>query len=143
MAKAADIDEAKAFFDNYVKLCHAYDKSVVDQYSNAALIKRILIYPDGKMKPMTMTAADLKKKLKMYRYLAIVTRYKTNYYNLKYTKEGKNVRLEGQRQVVSENYRTPISLLIGKDSTGKTVILEEILHTKGIHFFFKNSGPKK
>lgn len=134
-AAADDISEAKEFFNNYVKICHSYDKSLVDQYSDNALIKRYLVCPDKTQKVKILTVKEYRDKLMFYAPMAKLIGYKNKYSSLEFTKEGDNVRIEGFRQVVKDNYKTPISILVGKNKSGKWVIMEEILHTKALMFF--------
>ena len=57
---AGDIEDAKTFFNNYVSLCHKYDKSALDLYSDNAVIKRVLIYPNGKTRTVILSTKKLK-----------------------------------------------------------------------------------
>lgn len=126
---ASPIDDARNFFERYVKLCHSYDKTVANMYSDNALIKRTLIMPNKKTKTIIIPAKEYIDKLKVYRFLAKTTGYKNFYSNLKFSMENNNVRIEGIRKVNLDNFTGPISMLIGKNKNGSWVILEEITTT--------------
>ena len=127
------MSSAKSFFEKYISLSHTYDGSLVDLYSDTALIKRYLTYSDGKTSVLIIPAKKYKQKLMFYAYLARITRYRNEYLNLKYSKESNNVRITGFRQVASDHYISPFSFLIGKDNTGKMIILEDITNTKAVN----------
>ncbi len=132
---ADDIAEAKQFFEKYIELCYSYDKSVPEQYSDNALIKRFLICPDKTTKVKILTVKEYRGKLKFYAPMAKIIGYKNTYSSLKFVKEGENVRIEGYRQVGNDNYKTPVSILAGQNKSGQWRILEEILYTKALIFF--------
>lgn len=128
-AMAGEVDEAKTFFDRYVKLCHTYNSSLTSLYSDRAVIKRTLILGDSS-RTVIIPLKEYIGKLKAYRLLAKAMGYKNYYYNLKFRPENGNVRVEGMRRVSIDNYTGPVSMLLGKDKQGHWEILEDITTTK-------------
>jgi hypothetical protein len=130
-------EAAKLFFEKYIKLCRTYDKSLVSLYSDNAVIKRVLINSDGKIKAIILPTKEYKKKLLFYRLAAKMINYKNIYQNLKYLEEKNNLKIEGQRMPSGTNYFLPFYMVIQKDKSGNFVIIEEMVYTKSI-FFFKD-----
>src|SRR5580692_5171495 len=59
--KGDPIAQAKALFQRYVELEHAFDPAQADLYSDKAVIKNKRIMPDGKVVPLTVPALRYKK----------------------------------------------------------------------------------
>jgi hypothetical protein len=121
------IPKAKAFFQHYVELEHAFDPSIADLYSDQAVIKNTQYMVDGKIFPRTIEVAKYKQTLRNYmktkaRQLGDVS----NYSNDTYTQEGKRVRIKVTRYSSIEKLSSPVSLLVGPDATGKWLIYEEL-----------------
>ena len=133
--KQNEIIEAKSFFERYINLSHSYDSSLIDLYSDNAVIKRFLTYPDGKTSEVIIPAKKFKLKLRFLGPMARVIKYRNDYFDLKFTQEGNNIRIKGIRQVHSDHYISPVSFLIGKDTAGKLVIMEDITNTKAVKLF--------
>jgi hypothetical protein len=121
------IPKAKAFFQRYVELEHAFDPSIADLYSDEAVIKATRYLPDGKIIPMTIPVSRYKKVLRDY----IGTRARqlgdvSNYTNDTYDQEGNRVRIKVTRYSSIEKVSSPVSMLVGPDATGKWLIYEEL-----------------
>lgn len=121
------IPKAKAFFQHYVELEHAFDPAIADLYSDQAVIKSTRYLADGKVVPMTVPAVSYKKALRDY----IATKARqigdvSNYTNDVYTVEGKRVRITVTRYSSLQKVSSPVSLLVGPDPAGKWLIYEEL-----------------
>jgi hypothetical protein len=129
------IPKAKAFFQHYVELEHAFDPSIADLYSDQATIKSTRYLPDGKIVPMTIPTANYKHALRTYiaskaRQIGDVS----NYTNDTYSVEGGNrVRIKVTRYSSIEKVSSPVSLLVGPDATGKWLIYEELSESHQKH----------
>jgi hypothetical protein len=121
------IPKAKAFFQHYVELEHAFDPSIADLYSDQAVIKNTQYTVDGKVVPLTKPVAKYKQILRDYmRTKARQIGDVSNYSNDTYTKEGNRVRIKVTRYSSIEKVSSPVSLLVGPDATGKWLIYEEL-----------------
>lgn len=122
------IPKAKAFFQHYVELEHAFDPAIADLYSDDAVIKNTQYRADGKIVPLTKPVAKYKQVLRDYmktkaRQLGDVS----NYTNDTYSVEGGNrVRIKVTRYSSIEKVSSPVSMLVGPDPTGKWLIYEEL-----------------
>jgi hypothetical protein len=122
------IPKAKAFFQRYVELEHAFDPSIADLYSDQAVIKNTQYQADGKIVPLTKPVDKYKPILRNYmktkaRQIGDVS----NYTNDTYTVEGSNrVRIKVTRYSSIEKVSSPVSMLVGPDATGKWLIYEEL-----------------
>lgn len=128
------IPRAKAFFQHYVELEHAFDPSIADLYSDQAVIRSTRYMPDGKIVPQTVPAANYKQALRTY----IATKARqigdvSNYTNDTYSVEGGKVRIKVTRYSSLEKVSSPVSLLVGPDATGKWLIYEELSESHQKH----------
>ncbi|MFL6231923.1 MAG: hypothetical protein ACJ76N_02195 [Thermoanaerobaculia bacterium] len=121
------IPKAKAFFQHYVELEHAFDPSIADLYSDEATIKNTQYRADGKVVPLTKPVAKYKQVLRDYmRTKARQIGDVSNYTNDTYTVEGNRVRVKVTRFSSIEKVSSPVSLLVGPDATGRWLIYEEL-----------------
>jgi hypothetical protein len=121
------IPKAKAFFQHYVELEHAFDPAIADLYSDQAVIKNTQYTVDGKVVPLTKPVAKYKQVLRDYmktkaRQIGDVS----NYSNDTYAQEGNRVRIKVTRYSSIEKVSSPVSLLVGPDATGRWLIYEEL-----------------
>ncbi|PYQ57263.1 MAG: hypothetical protein DMF53_23210 [Acidobacteria bacterium] len=121
------IPKAKAFFQHYVELEHAFDPAIADLYSDDAVIKNTQYRADGKIVPLTKPVAKYKQVLRDYmktkaRQIGDVS----NYSNDTYSVEGGKVRIKVTRYSSIEKVSSPVSMLVGPDATGKWLIYEEL-----------------
>jgi hypothetical protein len=120
------IAKAKAFFQRYVALEHAFDLAMVNLYSDSVVIKNKRYMPDGKIVPMTVPASRFKKALKDYMPKARQVGDISTYTNDTYTMEGNRVRINVIRYSSVEKVSSPVSILVGPDPSGKWLIFEEV-----------------
>jgi len=121
------LPKAKAFFQHYVELEHAFDPSIADLYSDQATIKSTRYMPDGKVVPATIPVMKYKQVLRDYmknkaRQIGDIS----NYTNDTYSVEGGKVRIQVTRYSSIEKVSSPVSMLVGPDATGKWLIYEEL-----------------
>jgi len=124
--KGDSIAKAKALFQRYVELEHAFDPAQADLYSDMAVIRNKRIMPDGKVVPLTVPALRYKKVVRDGMAKARKDGDIANYTNDTYTLEkGGKVRIHVTRYLALRKYASPMSMLVGPDATGKWVIFEE------------------
>lgn len=118
---------ARAFFERYVKLEHAFDPAQADLYADDARIINKRIYSDGKVASIPIAALRYKNEvIRKGMANAKATGDISNYSNETYTLEGNMVRIKATRYSVLKKYSAPVSQLVGPDANGVWVIHEEI-----------------
>jgi hypothetical protein len=117
---------ARAFFERYVKLEHAFDPAQADLYADDAKILNKRIYPGGKAAQIPIAALRYKNLIRKGMADAKAKGDLSNYTNETYTLEGNMVRIKATRYSVLKKYSAPISQLVGPDANGVWVIHEEI-----------------
>jgi hypothetical protein len=124
--KGNPIAQAKALFQRYVELEHAFDPAQADLYSDQARIISKRIMPDGKVIPLMVPASRYKKLVRDGMPAARQKGDIANYTGDTYTLEkGGKVRIRVTRYLALKKYSSPMSMLVGPDATGKWVIFEE------------------
>ncbi len=126
LASTDDLDKAKALFKQYVALETAYDPAVADLYVENAVIRNKRIYPTGQVRELTIPAAQYKTLIRTAMPLAKARGDYSTYSETSFTQEGQNVRIRAIRFSVLKQYSSPISILIGPDSSGMWAIFEEL-----------------
>ncbi|MDD3150135.1 MAG: hypothetical protein PHV68_04800 [Candidatus Gastranaerophilales bacterium] len=127
---STEINEAKLFFNNYINLINSYQSEAFDFYMPTTLVQKVVILPDGNNKTITLPTENYMRKIKFYIALARFNRYKNDFENLKYQKEGNAIRITGTRTPsTSPNDKFPISMLV-KKYQNEWIVLEEITYTK-------------
>lgn len=129
-SSAASIDDAKAFFDHYVQLEHAFDPAAADLYAEDALIKNKRTYPNGQVRELTMPANKYKTLIRQAMPLAKLRGDTNSYSEISYSKEGSMVRIRATRFSNLKNYASPISLLVSPDEKGGWIIREELSESR-------------
>lgn len=81
------VDNAKALFDRYVALEHAFDAAVADLYADDAVIKNKRTYPTGQVREMAIPAPRYKALLRSAMPLAKQAGDKSTYSDCKYSTE--------------------------------------------------------
>ena len=118
---------ARAFFERYVKLEHAFDPAQADLYADDAKIINKRVYAGGKAASIPIAALRYKNGVIRKGMAAAKARGDiSNYSNETYTLEGNMVRIKATRYSVLMKYSAPISQLVGPDANGVWVIHEEI-----------------
>jgi hypothetical protein len=124
-AKDDPIAQAKAFFQRYVELEHAFDPAQADLYSDKAVIKNKRFTADGKVVPVTLPAIQYKNAVRAGMAKARSRGDVATYTNDTYTLEGDKVRIHVTRYLALKKYSSPMSMLVGPDASGQWLIFEE------------------
>jgi hypothetical protein len=119
------IAQAKAFFQRYVELEHAFDPAQADLYSDKAVIKNKRFTADGKVVPVTLPAMQYKNAVRAGMAKARSRGDVATYTNDTYTLEGDKVRIHVTRYLALKKYSSPMSMLVGPDPSGQWMIFEE------------------
>jgi hypothetical protein len=127
---AAPLDDAKAVFEQYVQLEHAFDPAAADLYADDALIKNKRTYPTGQVRELTMPASTYKTLIRQTMPLAKQRGDTNTYSDISYSKEGAMVRIRATRFSNLKNYASPISLLVLPDDNGRWLIREELSESR-------------
>ncbi len=124
--ESKDIQAARKLFGQYVALEKAFDPAAADLYADDAKIQNTRKYPDGRQRTLMIPAPQYKELIRKSMSLA-KSRADTNEYKaVKLTAEEGNIRITAIRHSNLKNYDSPLSILVGKTSDGKWLILEEI-----------------
>lgn len=83
---AAEIDDVKAFFNEYVNAANSYSKEIPNYYLPNAKIIRTVIKPDNTKASLVIPMDEYLKQMKMGQAGAKMMRYKNNYLNQKVVK---------------------------------------------------------
>jgi len=129
-SSAASIDDAKAFFDQYVQLEHAFDPAAADLYADDAVIKNKRTYPTGQVRELTMPATSYKTLIRQAMPLAKLRGDTNSYSDISYANEGAMVRIRATRFSNLKNYASPLSLLVSPDDKGRWLIREELSESR-------------
>ncbi len=127
---AAPLDDAKALFEQYVQLEHAFDPAAADLYADDALIKNKRTYPTGQVRELTMPASTYKTLIRQAMPLAKLRGDTNTYSEISYSKEGAMVRIWATRFSNLKNYASPLSLLVSPDDNGRWLIREELSESR-------------
>lgn len=116
---------ARALFEQFVRLGEAFDPALADLYADTAKISNRRIFPDGTTREMAMPAPSYKTLLRQVMPVAKARNDVSRYSEVRYTVEGDNVRITATRYSVMKDYSAPHTLLVGPDSDGTWRVLEE------------------
>jgi hypothetical protein len=123
------VEEARAFFDQFVRLEQAYDVRVADLYADNAVIKNRRTYPTGEVRELTFPAAKYKELIRQGMPLARQRGDRSTYSRCSYEPEGARVRISCSRYSELKKYSSPYTLLVGRARTG-WLILEELSESR-------------
>jgi len=129
-SSAAPLDDAKALFEQFVQLEHAFDPAAADLYADDALIKNKRTYPTGQVRELTMPASKYKTLIRQAMPLAKLRGDTNSYSEISYANEGSMVRIRATRFSNLKNYASPISLLVSPDDNGRWLIREELSESR-------------
>jgi hypothetical protein len=120
------IDRAKALFNRYVALEHAFDPAVADLYADDAVVKNKRTYPTGQVREVTFPTPQYKALLRQAMPLAKQAGDKSTYSDCRYSEEAERVRINCTRYSERKKYTSPVSLLVGPGATEEWLIHEEL-----------------
>lgn len=130
---ADDAADVRAFFDKYVNAANTYQEDLPSYYTSNAKILRYVIQKDGTVYPTPLVApmSEYVKQLKMSSKLAKIRGYKNYYKDVKIAKQGNDYKISANRSPSpSPNDKMPAYFVIGKDSSGKYKIKEEMMQSR-------------
>jgi hypothetical protein len=129
-AESDQLAEARRVFQRFVQLSHAYDVQVADLYAETASIKNKRLYPNGQVRELSMPAAQYKELIRNAMPVAKARGDRSTYSDLKFTVEGKGVRITGTRFSELKQYSSPMSLLVEPSASGSWLIVEELTESR-------------
>lgn len=124
-------DEAIEAFNFYVKSANSYNPVIVEMYSPNAKIIRQVIKPDGTTQDVITDTATYIKQMKLGQAGAKLRHYSNSYSNVHATEisDGK-IKVTSLRQPSTETYKLKTYMIFQKQSSGKWLIIEEMMQTK-------------
>lgn len=129
-AFADDIQEVRAFFNNYVNAANTYSNTVATMYSPNAKIIRQVVKPDGGLANAYTNTDTYIKQMKIGQAGAKLRGYTNSYSDVKITNLGNGVyRIDSLRQPKGETYKLKTYQKV-KKINGKWMIIEELMQTK-------------
>jgi hypothetical protein len=130
-ANEATEEDAKRFFEKYVKLGENFDESVAELYADSAKIKMNRLYPNGQMRKMELDGAKWKPLVKQSMPLGKTRGDISKFSEIKITVNGKRVKIKANRFSVIKCYVDKgYYMIIEKDNKGIYRIIEEYMETQ-------------
>lgn len=129
-AFASEREDALKFFNSYVNASNNYSSSILSMYSDNAKIIRQVIKPDGKLVNVNFSVKDYKKQMKLSEKIAQIRKYKNYYSDVNITKVSNGYKIEAMRKPSLSDYKLKTVMVVQKQSTGKWLIVEELMQTK-------------
>jgi hypothetical protein len=123
---ADNVGKAKELFERYIALEQAFDPAQADLYADDAKIQNTRNYPGGEKRTLTIPAPKYKEMLRAAMPIAKMRGDTSSYSEVKYTAEGKSIRITATRFSNLKKYSSPFSLLVAPDKEGNWRILEEL-----------------
>lgn len=123
--------EAIDFFNSYVNAANTYSTEIPSLYSPSARIIRQVIKPDGELVDKETNVDRYISEMKKGQALAKVRKYKNDYSNISATKiNDTTYKVSALRQPSGETYKLKTYMIVQKQSSGKWLIIEEMMQTK-------------
>ena len=129
-AEADPVKEAQRLFQQYVQLGQAFDAQVAELYADTANIRNKRIDAAGQVRELSMPAPQYKQMIRSVMPMAKARGDKNTYSDLRFTLEGRGVRITGIRFSELKQYTSPISLLVQPSAAGTWQIVEEITESR-------------
>lgn len=130
MAFADDKQEALNFFNNYVQASNSYSSSILNMYSDNAKIIRQVVKPDGTLVNVPFSINDYRGQLRLSSQIAKIKHYKNYYSDIRATKVANGYKIDAMRKPSLSDYKLKASMVVQKQSSGKWLIVEELMQTK-------------
>lgn len=126
---AEEIDDVKAFFENYVKAANSYSKNVINFYLPDAKIIRVVKKPDGTLESVDFPMERYSKELTRGARLAKLSKYKNTYTNKTYKKlDNGDYKISATRTPNRDKTGLPFYFIVTKTDNGWKV-KEESMQT--------------
>ena len=124
-------EKAAEFFNNYVKAANSYSPTVADMYSPKARIIRQVVKPDGSTVDVETNTSTYITQMKIGQAGAKLRHYTNSYTNIEVSKISDNkYKVSSLRQPSGETYKLKTYMIVEQQSTGKWLIVEELMQTK-------------
>lgn len=124
LQKQSPVEEARAFFDQFVRLEQAYDVKVADLYADDAVIRNRRTYPTGEVRELSFPAAQYKALIRQGMPVARQRADRSTYSRCSYEPDGARVRISCSRYSELKKYTSPYTLVVGPGRSG-WLIFEE------------------
>lgn len=128
----ADTEEHEAlkFFKEYINAANNYSPELVQMYSPEAKIIRQVIKPDGELVDVETDTDTYISQMKMGQKGAKMRKYKNTYTDIKAEKVQNGYKISSLRQPSGEKYKLKTYMIVQKQTSGKWLIIEEMMQTK-------------
>ena len=127
---ADDSQEALKFFKIYFNAANSYSPDLIQMYSPDAKIIRQVIKPDGELVDVETDTDTYISQMKMGQKGAKMRKYKNSYTDIKAEKVNDGYKISSLRQPSGENYKLKTYMIVQKQTSGKWLIVEEMMQTK-------------
>ncbi|MFP3939740.1 MAG: hypothetical protein ACLF0P_05485 [Thermoanaerobaculia bacterium] len=118
---------AKALFEAYVELEHAFDPAVADLYADDAVIKNKRRYPTGQVRELELVGSQYKALIRQAMPLAKARGDRSTYSNVTYNlNDDGSVDIKASRYSELKDYTSPLRLTVAPDDEGRWRIIVEI-----------------
>lgn len=118
---------AKALFETYVQLGHAFDPAVADLYADNAVIKNTRRYPTGQVREIKLEGAQYKALIRRAMPLAKARGDHSTYSEITYElNDDGTVGIEASRYSELKDYASPLRLTVAADDEGRWRIVLEL-----------------
>lgn len=127
---AAEIDEARAFFNSFVNASNTYNPNLLNMYSDNAKIIRQVVKPDGTTANAPFSMSDYRTQMKISEGVAKVRKYKNYYSDIRVSKVSNGYKINALRKPSASDYKLKAIMVVQKQPNGKWLIIEETMQTK-------------
>lgn len=121
---------ARAVFEKYVALEHAFDPTLADMYADTAVIRNKRTYPSGNVRDVSFPAPQYKALIRKAMPQARAHKDVSTYSKVNAVAEGDAVRITASRFSELKQYSSPLSLLLRKGDNGRWLIVEELSESR-------------
>ena len=129
-AFADESQEALKFFKSYVAAANDYNPDIIKMYSPEAKIIRQVVKPDGSLVDVETDTETYVSQMKLGQRGAKLRNYKNHYTDIKATKVDNGYKISSLRQPGGEKYKLKTYMIVQKQSSGKWLIVEEMMQPK-------------
>ncbi len=123
--ETARLEDARAFFDDWVARANAFDISAVEHYPDDAVVRTTRVYPFGLVRCMAMSG-DYYKQIARQTLEAAKLRKDTNSFrDIRARLQGDRVIIEAMRHSNMKDYTAPYALALQRTAGRSWIIVEE------------------
>ena len=118
------VEQAKQFFNRYMKLEDTFDPASADLFADSAVIRNTRKYPTGQTRVLTLKGTQFKTLIRQVMPLAKARNDRNRYSKIAYKRAGKNVKITAQRYSLLKQYTSPITIIVAPVAPKKWLIVE-------------------